>query len=438
MTDQTLPQFVDDDLPAIPIQAVRPTKRTSADVGERSLVERKLTFWNTLDKPMLIITGMLLALGLMMVYSATFDWSLAEFGSETRVALSHVQNVIIGIGAMLFFSRVNLKFVRRLALVVMLMAISFLIAVLIFGDDTFGARRALINGRFQPSEFAELAIIIYMAAWMGSKNVRVRSFTYGLLPFLVLVGIVTGLVVIQPDLSTAVTIFITSGIMFFLAGANMRQVAIVLGTLLLAGMIILPFFPYAKTRIDAFTAGIVDPTQASWHTQQALIAIYYGGWTGLGLGTGQSKFQGLPAPHTDSIFAVIGEEFGVIGAVIVIGIYLSFCVRGFQISRRATDAFSGLIAAGVTVWVTSKAVLNIAVMTNLVPATGLPLPLISFGGSSLVVILSGIGLLLAVQRQTVIKENSPERRNLSANDYRGGGDGRSRLPRTSSRRVHTS
>jgi cell division protein FtsW len=349
------------------------------------------------------------------------------------VLFSHVQNVVIGVVVMMLFARVNLRFVRRIALIIMLMAISFLIAVLLFGDDTFGARRALINGRFQPSEFAELAIIIYMAAWMGSKSVRVRSLTYGLLPFLVLVGIVTGLVIIQPDLSTAVTIFITSGVLFFLAGANMRQVAIILGVLLIAGLIVLPFFPYAKTRIDAFTAGIIDPTQASWHTQQALIAIYYGGWTGLGLGTGQSKFQGLPAPHTDSIFAVIGEEFGVIGAFVVLGLYVAFCFRGFQISRRATDAFSGLIAAGVTIWVTSKALLNIAVMTNLVPATGLPLPLISFGGSSLVVILAGIGLLLAVHRQTIIKENSPERRNARANDHRGRGDGRSRLPRTSSR-----
>lgn len=432
MTEQSLPQFVDDDLPInLPAQPVRPFQRTTGDV--RDVTERKLTFWNTLDKPMLIITGMLLALGLMMVYSATFDWSLAEFGSETRVLFSHVQNVAIGVAVMMVFARINLRLVRRLALIIMLMAISFLIAVLLFGDDTFGARRALINGRFQPSEFAELAIIIYMAAWMGSKSVRVRSLTYGLLPFLVLVGIVTGLVVIQPDLSTAVTIFITSGVMFFLAGANMRQVAIISGVLIIAGLIVLPFFPYAKTRIDTFTAGILDPTQASWHTQQALIAIYYGGWTGLGLGTGQSKFQGLPAPHTDSIFAVIGEEFGVIGASIVIALYLTFCLRGFQVSRRAVDAFSGLLAAGVTIWVTSKALLNIAVMTNLVPATGLPLPLISFGGSSLVVILAGIGLLQAVHRQTIIKENSPERRNARANDYSRGGDRRTRLPRTSSR-----
>lgn len=289
MTDQSLPQFIDEELPALALQPVRPKRMSNDNAPMRQ--ERKQTFWNTLDKPLLVIVGMLLALGIMMVYSSTFDWSLSEFGNETRIVFNHIQNVVIGVVAMMIFSRVNLRLVRRFALVIMLMAISFLIAVLLFGDDTFGARRALINGRFQPSEFAELAIIIYMAAWMGSKNVRVRSFTYGLLPFLVLVGIVTGLVVIQPDLSTAVTIFITSGIMFFLAGANMRQVAIVLGTLILAGAIILPFFPYAKIRMDAFTAGIIDPTQASWHTQQALIAIYYGGWTGLGLGTGQSKFQ---------------------------------------------------------------------------------------------------------------------------------------------------
>lgn len=421
MTDRSVPQFVEDDY-----QVVR--QRTKATE------EKKLTFWRTLDKPLLVIIGLMLAMGLMMVYSSTFDWSLDEFGSETAILMSHVRNVIIGLVALVIFARVPPRIIRRLSLIIMLMSISFLIAVLLFGDRTFGARRALINGRFQPGEFAELAMIVYMAAWLGSKNVRVRSITYGLAPFIVLVAIVTGLVILQPDLSTAVVIFATSGIMFFLAGADMRQIGLVGVILLMLGLFAFPILqrvaPYATERVDSWVAGVSDLTQTSYHTQQAIIAIQYGGWTGLGLGEGRQKFGSLPASHTDSIFAVIGEELGVIGAGGVIAFYLAFIMRGFYISRQAENVFSSLLAAGVTIWVAVKAMLNIAVMTGLVPPTGLPLPFISYGGSSLVVLMVGAGMLLGIQRETALKE--PERRKQVASYDRRRGDRRARVPRTGS------
>ena len=437
MTDRSIPpQFVDEDVAYRP---VRGKTASQAEVGALPAknTDKKLTVWATLDRPMLFIIGLLLAFGLMMVYSTTFDWSLQDYGSDTAILMSHVQNVIIGIVLMFVFSRLNLRIPRRLAVMIILAAISFLIAVLIFGDTTFGARRALINGRFQPGEFSELAMIIYMAAWLGSKNVRVSSVAYGLVPFTVIVLIVTGLVVLQPDISTALVIFITSSAMFFLAGADMRQIGIVAGAVFLFGLVSLPilqrFAPYAPERITTWVAGINDLTQASYHTQQAAIAFRYGGVTGLGLGEGQAKFRALPAPHTDSIFAVIGEELGTVGAVMVILVYVAFSVRGFQIARRAVTPFSMLLASGITVWVASKATLNIAVMTGLVPPTGLPLPFISFGGSSMVVLMVGVGFLLAIHRETLVHQQSQERRRTVARNDRSRRDRGTRLSRAGSR-----
>jgi len=439
MTDQPIsPQFIEDETMLGPEVLARPVRGVPREANQSATVrveDRDLSYWVTLDKTLLVVVGMLLAVGVVMVFSATFDWSLAEFGSETAVLTNHIRNVIIGLVAMMVFSRVPPRLLRRFAIVIMLMAISFLISVLIFGDETFGARRALINGRFQPGEFSEMAIIIYMAAWLGAKNMRVSSLAYGLLPFVTLVGIVAGLVVLQPDLSTAAIIFITSGLMFFLAGADLKQIGIIGIVIAIFGLSGYQFLPeYAKSRVDSFQAGITDPTQTNYHTQQALIALYYGGWTGVGLGESRQKFLALPAPHTDSIFAVIGEELGVMGASVVVLLYIAFVLRGFRVARNATDAFGALLAAGVTIWVASKALLNIAVMTALVPSSGLPLPFISFGGSSLVVLMVGVGMLLSVQRESMMRQRVPERRNAVASIDRGGRDGRSRLSGTRRRR----
>ena len=192
---------------------------------------------------------------------------------------------------------------------------------------------------------------------------------------------------------------------------------------------------YAQTRIAEFTAGLLDPTQASYHTQQAVTAFMKGGWTGVGLGRSEQKFGALPAPHTDSIFAIIGEELGVLGAMFVLILFAAFAFRGFQIARRARDTFGALLCIGFTSWVIIQALLNIAVMTALIPSTGVPLPFISFGGSSLMVVMIGVGLMLSVQRVAARRQTTSERRNELANYDRGWGNRRARLSRTSSRRA---
>jgi cell division protein FtsW len=434
MTDlQTdVPQFIDDEVMDV-ARPVISTPQSSPRVGTQTLpVEKKKSLIATLDLPLILVVALLLGIGGMMVYSTTFYWSAVEWETDTYYVGLHLRNMGIGAVLMIITLLVDYRFWRRFTIWFLLGAISFLIGVMIFGDNTFGARRSLIAGSYQPGELAQLIVVLYMAAWLGSKSTKVSSFFQGLIPFVVLLGVVGGLVIAQPDLSTALIIFISSGVMFFLAGADLKQLFV--GGVLAAiiGFFVVQYLlpTYAQERVDSFRASVTDITQANWHTQQAMIAFINGGWFGRGLGQGLQKFEALPAPHTDSIFAVIGEELGVMGAGFVITLYVLFSIRGFQIARKAHDAFGGLLAAGITIWVVTQAMLNIAVMINLIPSSGMPLPFISYGGTSLVVLMIGTGLLLSVHRVTV--RNAPERRKNAGHD-RSRGNGRARLPRAGSR-----
>jgi cell division protein FtsW len=225
--------------------------------------------------------------------------------------------------------------------------------------------------------------------------------------------------------------------MFFLAGADLLQLGVAGGAAAGIGWMLAQRVSYAQGRLTSFVDSLSDLTQAHYQVQQAVIAFLNGGWTGVGLGEGRQKFGFLPAPHTDSIFAVIGEELGIIGAGFVVLLFVALAVRGFQTSRRAPDTFGALLAAGVTVWIVAKALLNIAVMTALVPPTGAVLPFISFGGSSLVVLMAGAGLLLSVGRVRARQMSVPERRNVVAPYDRGGRDGGPRVSRAGrSRSAH--
>ena len=419
MADQSAaPRFVEEDQSIV------------AATGSVRSSERSKGFLATLDLYMLLAVTALLAIGLMMVYSATFDWSFQSFGSETYIFGIHVRNVALGTGALIILALIDYRIWRRFAVWMLLITIGLLVAVWLFGDDTFGARRALINGSFQPGEAAELVIVIYMAAWLGSRKTRIRSITYGLIPFAVLVGIVAGLVLLQPDLSTAAIILITSGVMFFLAGADSKQlvIAVVLAVVIGVAVIQLGLLPsYAENRWTTYVAGIQDLTQANYHVQQAVIAFLNGGWGGVGLGNGRQKFGFLPAPHTDSIFAVIGEELGIIGAAVVVILYVALVVRGFQVARRSVDPFGALLGAGLTIWIAVKALLNIAVMTAVVPSTGTPLPFISYGGSSMLVLMAGTGLLISIARVQARTNIEPERRSRIARNDRSRRNGRTRV-----------
>ncbi len=439
MAEQPLdiPRFEDEPAP-------RPVRGAGVKTPARALPvtepqERSRGFLGTIDAWLCVVTGLLLAIGLMMVYSTTFDWSFQEFGSQYTVFFQQLRSLGVGIGVVIVLMLLDYRLWRRFSVLILLGTVGALVAVLLFGDTVFGSRRALINGAFQPGELAELVIVIYMATWLSSRKTQIRSLTYGLIPFAVLVGIVAALILAQPDISTAATIVVVAGIMFFLAGADLVQIGVAAAFIGVVGVLYITQSgpDYAQDRVSSFLSGASDVTQADYHVRQAIVAFSNGGLTGVGLGQGRQKFGNLPAPHTDSIFAIIGEELGALGATLVVGLYIAMVVRGLQIARRATDNFGALLASGLTIWIAIKALLNIAVMTGMVPPTGASLPFISFGGSSLVVVMAGVGLLLSISRVKALQTNprkagaavpSPERRSTGANTDSSGGNRRSRLP----------
>lgn len=397
--------------------------------------EVQVGYWSTLDKPMVLITALLLMIGAGMVFSTTFNWSLEDFGSSTAIFLQrHMRNVILALVACTIFAVIDYRFWRRFAPLMLLMTIGALLAVVMFGDDTFGARRALLAGSLQPGELAELSIILYMASWLSAKRTKVDSFIFGFVPFCIIIGIVSFFVYLQPDYSTIAIIALTAVAMYFLAGARIWHLLIIGVFGLLAAFYVVQTEQYAQTRWDSYIASLSDPTDANYHTQQVITAFVTGGWLGKGLGQSTQKFNALPAPHTDSIFAVIGEELGVVGAGFVVLLFVIFVMRGFQIARRAVDSFGSLLALGLTLLVAVQALLNIAVMAAVIPSTGLPLPFISYGGSALMVTMIGVGLMLSVSRVATIRTQTSNRRQDGATYDRGWGNRRARLSRTGRRR----
>jgi len=351
-----------------------------------------------LDYGLLLAVAGLLIIGLMMVYSATFDWSYQEHGNSFYIASR--QFLWVGLGILVMAAAAALPYERweELAVPVMGVALLLLILVLIFGDDRFGARRSFLNGSIQPGELVKPAMVIYVAAWLASKGEQIRDVTYGLAPFAVLIGVLAGLIVMQPDVSTAILIVLTALAMFFFAGADIFQ--LIIGGIVggFTFFVLINQLPHAQQRLNDYLLVWEDPMRVGHHTQHALIALGSGGVFGVGLGQGQQKLGYLPAPHTDSIFAVLGEEMGLFGCLLVIGLFVLFTLRGFKIAMGAPNAFSALMACGLTIWLSFQALVNIGVMTGLVPFTGVALPFVSAGGSAMVVSLAGVGLLLSVSR----------------------------------------
>jgi cell division protein FtsW len=269
---------------------------------------------------------------------------------------------------------------------------------------------------------ARLVAVVYIAAWLASKGDQLNKVNYGLFPFGVIMGIVAGLVALQPDLSTAVLIAVTGLAMFFFAGGDPIQIFLSVVISAVAFGFLAWQFPHARQRLLDYIASLQDPSQMPYHVHRAILAISEGGIFGTGLGSGKLKFGYLPFPHTDSIFAVIGEEAGLIGTMLVLALFGLLTFRGFRVTLGTPDPFGSLLAFGVTVMIVSEALLNVMVMIGLIPFTGTALPFFSYGGSEMVVTLSGIGLLLGVSR-------GRPRRDWNAVLDRWGRNWRSRLSR---------
>ncbi len=379
-----------------------------------------------LDYTLILTVAGLLILGLMMVYSATFDWSYQKYDNSFYIASHQFLWVGLGLIVLVAVAAVPYDRWRQWAVPIMGAALLLLILVLLVGDERFGARRSFLNGSVQPGELVKLVMVIYVAAWLASKGEQIRDVTYGLVPFAVLIGGIAGLIVMQPDLSTAVLIVLTALAMFFFAGADTFQLSVggIIGGITF--VVLINKLPHARQRIDDYMLIWRDPRLVGYHIQQVLIALGSGGMFGVGLGQGQQKIGYLPTPHTDSIFAVLGEELGFAGCLLVLGLFALLAYRGFKIAREAPDPFAALLAAGITCWLVFQALINVGVMTGLIPFTGIALPFISAGGSAMVVSLAGVGLLLSISRGKRIGNGSRQGVNLD----RRWGNGRARLSRS--------
>ncbi|MCI0890643.1 MAG: putative lipid II flippase FtsW, partial [Chloroflexi bacterium] len=309
----------------------------------------------------------------------------------------------IGVAGMLVLMRIDYRWLRAISPLLMLVAIVGLVAVLVpgIGLERNGAQRWLSLGPLtgQPSEFAKLALIIYVAAWLSGKDTVVRSFALGFAPFVFMVGIVAGLILLEPDTGTAAVLILTTVTLFFIAGASLSHLAALMGIGSVAAGFLVLTSGYRLDRILAFLNPDSDPSGVGFHTLQLLIGLGSGGIEGLGLGASRQKFFYIPGSHTDGVFAVVGEELGFIGAMGVIILFAVLVYRGFRIVLHAQDDFGYLLAAGVVCWIAFQALINVGGITRAIPMTGIPMPFLSYGGSALASLLAGIGILLSVSRR---------------------------------------
>ncbi len=389
------------------------------------------------DYVLILVVGCLIVAGLLMVYSATFDWSYQAYGDSLQITLNQLRWVAVGVVIMVGLIFVPYDWWQKAAVPIMGGTLVVLLLVLLIGQKRFGAQRSFLGGSIHPSELAKLTTVIYIAAWLSSKGDQIRDLTYGLVPFALLVSLVAGLIVLQPDIGTAILICATSVVVFFFAGADLFQLAIG-GTVGAATLFLLVTkFPHASDRITEWLELWRSPELAGHQMQQTLIALGSGGMFGVGLGQGQQKLGYLPTQHTDTIFAVLGEEAGLVGCLALIALFVWFAYRGFKITMNAQEPFAALLACGVTCWITLQAFINVGVVTGVIPFTGMALPFVSCGGSSMVASLAGVGVLLNVSRGKRPSERATRRegQRKHADLGRRWGDRRTRVSRS---RRHTS
>ena len=365
------------------------------------------------DVPLLGTIATLLGFGLLMVFSASWDVSLELYESHYGVFARQLLWLGLGTVIMTVLVFINYHWLARFVVPAMVVAVVLLAGVLIIGEGRFGSVRTVNKGSIQPSELAKLVVILYLAVWLFAKKERLHDVSLGLMPLALILGVVGGLIMRQPDLSAAITIFILGGILFFLAGGDIKQIIFLVVMAVFVGWIVVWFNPTGNERMGSYIPGLKDPLNASYHVQRSLGAFINGGWLGTGISDGTVKLNNFPLPHSDSIFAVVGEELGVWGAVLMVILYGMLLWRGLVIARNAPDELGRLLAAGLSFWLVMEAFFNMSGMLGLLPFAGNALPFVSAGGSSLIVSMMAIGILLNISRLSVEKRAKEERRTFS-------------------------
>lgn len=362
------------------------------------------------DRWLLLLALGLALVGLIMVYSSSAILGITRYQDPNHFLSRQTIRVLLGLGVLILVSRVRLRWIERSAPWLLGGAVALLAVLEVVGHVSHGAERWLRVGflSLQPTDLARLATVVFLAWWLKRSPPAEQGFLRGLGPPLAVTGGVAGLILLQPNLSSAALLAATGVLMIFLSGARLRHLAIPVAGGVAAVALALVSHPYMMRRFATFVGtwfgGVPDARGAGWQLDQSLIAIGSGGWFGRGLGGGLQKYLFLPEAHTDFIFSIVGEETGFLGATVLIGLIATLLWRGMRAAARASDPFAHLLAGGLTLQIGLYAVANLCVATGLAPTTGLPLPFVSYGGSALLVNMAAVGLLYRVSAENDERE----------------------------------
>ncbi|MDR3206912.1 MAG: putative lipid II flippase FtsW [Oscillospiraceae bacterium] len=354
-----------------------------------------------MDLPFSMLVLMLTLIGLVMMFSASYAFSLKEYESASYLFVRQGIFVAIGTGAMFVVSHMNYQIFRKLAVPLMVAALALLAAVPFIGKDSGGAKRWIDLGftTFQPSEIAKLAVIICFSAMAAVFRERMKSFKYGVLPFVAILGAMSGLLILEPHLSGTVLILGVGAALMFVGGVRWGWFVGLAAIAAPAAWYLATHMEHAKARIAVWQDPWSDPRDKGLQAIQSLYAIGSGGLFGLGLGQSRQKYLYLPEEHNDFVFAIVCEELGLIGAGLILVLFAALILRGYWIALHARDRFGSLLVTGVTTLLALQTFLNVAVVTNLIPVTGMSMPFFSYGGTALLIQLVEMGIVLSVSRQ---------------------------------------
>ncbi len=372
-------------------------------IAPEPLRERKRAARGSIDLPFAALTLLLLTIGVVMVLSASYArayYSAATGHNAAYYFLRQLGFALAGTAAMFVMSRIPMSFYRRMSFPLLAVSALLLLVVPFIGVSQGDAKRWIDLGftTFQPSEIAKVAVILYFSALICKYKGAMSTFRYGILPFAAVLGVIVGLLVLEPHFSAAIIIIAIGGVMLFLGGVKLRWFIGVGVTALAALGVIITFFPYASGRISTWLDPFANTSGDGYQIVQSLYSIGSGGLFGLGLGQGRQTYMYLPEEHNDFIFAVVCEELGFAGAVAILLLFAALIVRGYILAMHMRDRFSFLVTAGITTLLAIQVILNVAVVTNLVPCTGISLPFFSYGGTALMIQLGEMGIILSASR----------------------------------------
>ena len=353
---------------------------------------------------LLATVAVLNIVGVVMVLSASSVASLTNYGSAWYFFQRQLLWTVLGVVVFAITARIDYHAWRRWVIPMLVVCVALLVLVLIPGIGVYvaGSRRWLGSGawRFQPTEPTKLALLVFAADVLTRRAIEVHDWRRVIRPVLLVFALLALLVLRQPDMDSTVVLALIVGTVLVVGGVRLRHLAALTGAgVAVAGLLAIAE-PYRRARVLSYLNPWSDPGNTGYQLSQSLIALGSGGWTGVGLGAGRAKWLFLPNAHTDFIFAIIGEELGLLGCLLVVALFIAFGVIGTRIALAASDRFGMLLAAGVTVWVVGQALINIGGVVGLLPVSGIPLPFVSFGGSALVFTMAAAGLLASVARRS--------------------------------------